>query len=127
MTIARKIIDHKIVRYGLIGTLSTLIHITMAFLYIYFINDSIYISNIIGFLSAFGFSYLFQSKFVFQHTISYKKALKYFMVQSFALLLSIVISDLTPLGNAYLEVILVSIILPIMTYFLHKIWTFSTH
>ncbi len=127
MIIARKMINHKIIRYGLIGILSTLIHVTMAFLYIYFVNDSIFISNIIGFLSAFGFSYLFQSKFVFQHTISYKKALKYFMVQSFALLLSIVISDLTSLGNAYLEVILVSIILPIMTYFLHKIWTFSTH
>lgn len=122
----RKITRHKIVRYGLVGTLSTLIHIMMAFLYIYYVNDSIFISNSVGFLSAFGFSYLLQSKVVFQHAVSYKKALKYFLVQFVALLVSIGISDFAPLDNAYVKVILVVIILPLATYFIHKIWTFST-
>lgn len=123
----RKIASYKIVRYGLIGGLSTLIHITMAFLYIYLVNDSIIVSNIIGFLCAFGFSYLLQSKLVFQHTISYKKALKYFLVQSLALSLSIGISNFAPLSNAYLGVILVVIMLPVITYFIHKTWTFSSY
>lgn len=122
----RKITRYKIVRYGLIGALSTLIHITMAFLYIYYVNASIFISNSVGFLSAFGFSYLLQSKVVFQHAVSYKNALKYFLVQFVALLVSIGISDFAPLDNAYVKVILVVIMLPLATYFIHKIWTFST-
>ena len=121
----QKISRHKIVRYGLIGTLSTLIHITMAFLTIYYVNDSILISNCVGFLFAFGFSYLLQSTLVFQHAISYHKALRYFVVQVVALLLSIGISDFAPLDNAYAKVVLVVIILPLSTYFIHKIWTFS--
>lgn len=121
----QKITRHTIVRYGLIGAFSTLIHITMAFLTIYYVNDSIFISNCIGFLSAFGFSYLLQSTLVFQHAISYHKALKYFVVQFVSLLLSIGISDFAPLDNAYIKVLLVVIILPLTTYFIHKVWTFS--
>jgi len=126
MVLVRKILSHKILRYGFIGALSTLIHITMAFLYIYLINDSIFLSNVVGFLCAFSFSYILQSKLVFKHKISYTKALKYFLVQSFALLLSIGISSYAPLSNSYLGVILVVAILPLITYFLHKIWTFSS-
>lgn len=121
----RKISSHKIVRYGFIGALSTLIHITMAFLTIYAISDSIFISNSVGFLCAFGFSYWLQSVFVFKHALSYHKALKYFVVQFAALLLSMAVTYLAPLDNAYLKVLLVVIILPLCTYVIHHLWTFS--
>jgi len=121
----RTISSHKIVRYGFIGGLSTLIHITMAFLTIYAISDSIFISNTVGFLCAFGFSYWLQSVLVFKHPLSVHKALKYFVVQFSALLLSMALTYFTPLDNAYLKVLLVVIILPLCTYVIHHLWTFS--
>ena len=120
-----KHLNHKIVKYGLVGGISTLIHITAAYAYIYMVNNSIFISNIVGFLSAFGFSYIVQSKFVFKHAISYVRAFKYFIVQFISLLIAIVISDYAPLENSYLKVILVIVLLPLITYFTHNVWTFS--
>ncbi len=120
-----KQLNHKIVRYGIVGGFSTLIHIVAAYVYIYIVSDSIFISNIVGFLSAFSFSYLLQSKLVFKHAISYMKAFKYFIVQFFSLLIAIFISNYAPLENSYLKVILVVILLPLITYLVHNIWTFS--
>jgi len=121
----QKISSHKILRYALIGALSTLIHITMAFLTIYYVNDSVFISNTVGFLCAFGFSYWLQSVLVFKHALSYHKALRYFVVQFAALLVSMAVSYLIPLDNPYLKVLLVVIILPLCTYVIHHLWTFS--
>ncbi len=120
-----KYLNHKIVRYAIVGGFSTLIHIIVAYVYIYTVNNSIFISNIVGFLSAFSFSYLVQSKLVFKHSISYIKAFKYFIVQFISLLIAIFISDYAPFENSYLKVILVVILLPLITYLMHNIWTFS--
>lgn len=115
----------KIVKYGLVGGISTIIHIVSAYLYIYFISDSIFTSNIIGFLSAFSFSYLLQSFYVFGRAISYKKAIKFFFVQFLSLLIAISISKYLVFYNSYLKVLLVIVILPLITYTAHKIWTFG--
>ncbi len=120
-----KHLNHKIIKYGLVGGIATLIHIVAAYVYIYLVNNSIFVSNIVGFLSAFTFSYIVQSKFVFGHAISYIKAFRYFIVQFISLLAAIAISSYVPLGNSYLKVILVVIMLPLITYIMHNIWTFS--
>jgi putative flippase GtrA len=117
----------KFVRYGIIGAISTGIHVTAAFAFIYFINKSLFLSNLFGFSWAYLFSYISQSKFVFESRISLEKALKYLFVQLFALLLSIELSNVADDFNIYLKVLLVVIILPIITFFIHKIWTFAKH
>ena len=121
----KKLFEFKIVRYGFIGGISTLIHIIVAFLYLHFVANSILFSNVSGFLSAFAFSYMVQSHFVFEHKLSLSKAWRYFIVQVVALMVSIVVAKYIPLDN-YLRVIVVAFILPLMTFFIHKLWTFST-
>lgn len=125
MQVISKYLNYRIVKYGFIGGVATIIHIAAAYTYLYIISDSIFASNIIGFLFAFAFSYTFQSKFVFNHSISYEKAIKYFVVQFASLLIAVTISNYAPLQNSYLKVILVIILLPIITYLTHKFWTFS--
>ncbi len=117
----------KLVRYSIIGIISTGIHLSTAFTFIYLVNQSLFLSNIFGFSSAYFFSYITQSKFVFESKISFQKALKYFIVQFFILLLSIVLSSMVEAFNLYLKVLLVVIICPIATFFIHKIWTFAEH
>lgn len=119
----QKILIFKITKYITIGGISTLIHFFTASLYIYLIKNSIFISNIIGFLTAYGFSYTMQSKLVFEHQITIKKALKYFIVQFGALILSILIADILRY-NIYIKIMAVTILLPLITFLIHKFWTF---
>ncbi len=116
---------HKLVRYALIGGISTLIHIVMASLYIFFINHSLFQSNIAGFLVAYLFSYTIQSKFVFEEEFSTGRAFKYFLVQIGALLIAILLTDKINEYNSYIKTIVVALLLPLITFFIHKFWTFK--
>lgn len=116
---------HKLVRYAFIGGFSTLIHIVIASLYIYFIDRSLFQSNIVGFSVAYFFSYTIQSKFVFEEKLSTGKAFKYFLVQIGALLISILLTDTMNEYNSYIKTIAVALLLPLVTFFIHKFWTFK--
>jgi len=118
------IFSYKIVRYGFIGGISTFIHISIASLFIYFISNSLFLSNITGFLVAYIFSYTVQSKFVFDNKISIEKATKYFLVQIGALIIAILLSDILNEFNSYIKSIIVAFLLPLVTFFIHKFWTF---
>lgn len=121
----KHLFPYEIIRYALVGGTATLIHVSVASLYIYFIHDSVFQSNIIGFLAAYVFSYLGQSKLVFQHAVGMQKAIKYFIVQFGALLLAIFSSEIFDSYNSYLRTLIVAILLPLITFVIHKFWTFS--
>ena len=114
----------RLVRYAIVGVVSTGIYIIAAFFLIYFVDDSIFSSNIFGFACAFLFSYLAQSKFVFNSNISFNKASKFFLVQFVSLLLAIGLTNLTQGLNAYFNVLLIVIMLPLITFIIHRLWTF---
>lgn len=122
-----KLFKYKIIRYGLVGGMSTLIHFLTASMYIYFVNSSVFQSNIIGFLVAYVFSYLMQSKFVFEYKINIEKAVKYFIVQFGVLLPAIVVSSLFDDYNSYIKTAIIVILLPLITFIIHKFWTFKEH
>ncbi len=120
----RKLLTNKIVRYGLVGGVSTFIHFIIALFYIYSINSSVFQSNMVGFTVAYIFSYTIQSKYVFDHAISLEKAIKYFIVQFSALLLAIIVSNLFE-TNSYLKTLIVVVLLPLITFLIHTFWTFK--
>ncbi len=121
----QKLLTYKIVRYGLIGGVSTFIHFVIASFYIYSIDSSVFQSNMVGFSIAYIFSYTIQSKYVFDHAISLEKSIKYFIVQFGALLLAIIVSNLFETTNSYLKTLIIVILLPIITFLIHSFWTFK--
>ncbi len=122
----QKILSYKIIRYGLLGGIATLIHFSFASLYIYSIHNSVFQANVTGFLIAYIFSYLMQSKFVFEHEVNIEKAIKYFIVQFGSLLLAIVTSSLfDTCNNSYIRTGIVVVLLPLITFVIHKFWTFK--
>ncbi len=120
-----KLFSFKIVRYGLIGGLSTLIHMSVAFLYLYYVSKALFVANIVGFFTAYLFSYVVQSRFVFSHALSWKKALKYFSVQFSSLLMALFISEQVDFVNTYVQTVIVVLVIPLITYVIHKMWTFK--
>ena len=115
----------QLIKYGLVGGVSTLIHILTASFYIYLFRENIYIANALGFTLAFAFSYTVQSLYVFKHSLDTFKLLKYFTVQFGALVVALESSNFLPLENLYIQTVIISILLPIFTFMIHKIWTFK--
>lgn len=117
-------LKEQIVKYGLVGSISTLIHIGAASLFVRFINESFMIANGVAFLFAFIFSYVAQSKFVFKSGVSLKKAVKFFFVQTISLILAVKLAELAVVFSVYLKIFMVAFILPLCAFVIHRIWTF---
>ncbi|MDB2562784.1 GtrA family protein [Sulfurimonas sp.] len=115
----------QLIKYGFVGVVSTLIHVTIASLYIYVFHENIYIANALGFTTAFAFSYTVQSLYVFKHSLDPLKLLKYFTVQFGALVVALESSNFLSLENLYTQTAIISILLPIFTFIIHKVWTFK--
>lgn len=123
--ICESYLNLQIVRYGIIGLISTAIHASVAYCFIYFIGDFFVLSNIVGFSVAYLFSYTMQAKFVFAGCVSFISGVKYLFVQVVALFLAIALSNMLGAVNVYLKILVVVLILPVITFFIHKMWTFS--
>lgn len=78
-----------LLRYGLVGVVSTCIHLTVAFVLLSLAEVGVFMANLAGFLCAFGFSYLVQAQYVFLANVCWQGSVRYFFVQTTALLLSI--------------------------------------
>jgi len=115
----------QLAKYGFFGVLATLIHLVSAWAVIYFFAASVFVANLIAFLTAFGFSYVFQTLYVFKSSFHLLKFVKFFAVQFGTFLFAYVISDVFPVSNSYLHTLLIVAIMPLVTFTIHKFWTFK--
>lgn len=122
-----EVLDKQFVRYALVGGIATFIHLFIAFLFIWLIAPSSLIANVLGFCCAFIFSYLMQSQFVFKQITTLTNAWRFFVVQFSALMTAQLISLFLSSYSPYWRVIFVVLLLPICTYFIHRIWTYKEH
>ncbi len=125
LKLKKVLLCYRLIRFGITGALATLTHLVIAFSILYFTNLSVWFANLIGFLCAFCLSYLMQTLFVFKKVLSFSNLSRFFTVQFSALICSQSLSELIGTANHYLQVILVVIAIPLITYIIHKIWTFK--
>ena len=125
MRIIKRLLAIRIIRFGLTGGIATLTHILVAFSALRFLEASVFTANIAGFCSAFSLSYLMQSLFVFQKSLTLQNAGRFFIVQASALLVSQLISECLSGVNDYIRVLFVVFLLPVITYVIHKVWTYK--
>ncbi|GDY27277.1 hypothetical protein AHAT_31670 [Agarivorans sp. Toyoura001] len=120
-----KLLTLRIVRYGLTGGVATLIHFSIALLVLAQLPQDFALANFVGFSLAFIFSYLVQTRWVFQKALAINNAMRFFAVQLGALCLSVWLSSqLTHYPN-FVKVGLVIVLLPAITFVIHRFWTFS--
>jgi putative flippase GtrA len=124
-SLIERLLQYRVVRFILTGGMATAIHIMVAFLFLHFIRDSVLYANIFGFTIAFFFSYFAQTLLVFKRKVNWNNAVKFFAVQFASLMAAQGISALFSDVNSYARVLIVVGILPIITYIVHKVWTFS--
>ena len=121
----RAILEHRIVRFALVGGMATFTHITVAFMFIRLVANEVFLANLLGFGCAFGLSYFLQSLFVFRKNTSWKNASRFFLVQLTGLLIAQLISQLLVAYSPYYRILFVVFLIPLVTYFIHKIWTYN--
>ncbi|MEN4053544.1 GtrA family protein [Sulfurimonas sp. NWX79] len=112
-------------KYGFFGVVATLVHLFVAWTVIYLFNSSVFVSNLFAFLTAFVFSYVFQTLYVFQSSFHFIKLAKFFAVQFGTFLFSYILSDIFPIQNSYLHTLVIVAIMPLVTFMIHKFWTFK--
>ncbi len=120
-----RLLQYRIIRFILTGGMATAIHIAVAFLFLRFAQDNVLYANICGFTIAFFFSYFAQTLLVFKHKVNWNNAIKFFAVQFASLMAAQGISEIFSDVNSYARVLIVVVILPVITYIVHKVWTFS--
>jgi|APSaa5957512535_1039671.scaffolds.fasta_scaffold265713_2 putative flippase GtrA len=112
-------------RYVMVGGLATLIHILVAYLYLYYIDYSLFLSNTIAFFIAFAYSYNFQTLYVFRSKISFINFVKFLIVQLIIIATSMLIIDNISIYNYYIKTVFILIIITPASFLLHKFWTFN--
>jgi len=120
-----KILLLQLSRYGFFGIIATLIHLLSAWLLIYGLSTSVLFANSCAFLIAFIFSYIFQSKYVFRTTFDKQKFVRFFTVQSGAFFLAYMLSTWFRLENQYMQTLLIVAVIPLISFVIHKLWTFK--
>ncbi|MCK5165230.1 MAG: GtrA family protein [Desulfobacula sp.] len=117
-------LHYQLIKYGIVGGISTAIHFCTASLFVLLIYESLMFSNVTGFMIAFIWSYYAQSKFVFNSSLSTKKGTKFFIVQAISLVLAVNLASLAETISIYLKIFIVALVLPICAFAIHKLWTF---
>jgi len=115
----------QIIKYGLLGVIATLIHLLSAWVIIYLFASTVFISNTVAFFIAFSFSYVAQTLYVFNSQFHILKFLKFFTVQFGTFLFSFFISNIIVIQSSYLHTLLIVAIMPLITFTIHKFWTFK--
>ena len=115
----------QLTKYGIFGVIATLIHLFTAWALIYFFQTTVFISNMLAFFVAFSFSYIFQTLYVFKTIFHFSKLFKFFTVQFGTFLFSYILSEMLSIQNNYLHTLLIVAIMPLITFVIHKFWTFK--
>ena len=112
-------------RYVMVGGLATLIHLLVAYMYLYYVEYSLFLSNTIAFFVAFAYSYSYQTLYVFRRKISLINLAKYLIVQLIMITVAVLIIDNISIYNYYIKTVFVLIIITPTSFLLHKFWTFK--
>ena len=112
-------------RYVMVGGLATLIHLLVAYMYLYYVEYSLFLSNTIAFFVAFAYSYSYQTLYVFRRKISLINLAKYLIVQLIMITAAMLIIDNISIYNYYIKTVFVLIIITPTSFLLHKFWTFN--
>ena len=112
-------------RYVMVGGLATLIHLLVAYMYLYYVEYSLFLSNTIAFFVAFAYSYSYQTLYVFRRKIILINLAKFFIVQLIMINAAMLILDNISIYNYYIKTVFVLIIITPTSFLLHKFWTFN--
>ncbi|MFA0608575.1 GtrA family protein [Vibrio sp. 10N.222.49.B4] len=126
--LARYFFRYKsLIKFGTIGVVNTLVHTTLVILAVEIVRLNPVLSNIIAFFITNILSYFMNAYWVFSSKVSVSKYLKFLFASATALIGTVLFSSLAEAMNWHylIGIVLISTVLPLITYFVYKVWVFS--
>lgn len=126
LALLRKRPPDKLLKFGVTGLGSTLIHIIVASILISGFDTNTQLGNGSAFVVATLFSYTVNTLWSFSNTITSKNALRFIIVSIGGLGLTIVISLIADSLSLHymLGIAMIVISVPIYTFLAHSLWTY---
>lgn len=118
----------QFVKFSMIGAINTLIHIIITISIVELLHFHPIVANSLAFLSANMFSYWANSRWSFRTKLSGMRFVRFVTISIVGLLITVGGSGLAEIMNWHylVGVAIVVCALPILTFVLHKYWTFSS-
>ncbi|AOJ05528.1 MULTISPECIES: GtrA family protein [Burkholderia] len=119
-------IGARIVRFGVSGALSTVLHATIAGTLMGAFTTTAVQANAIAFVSATGASYLLNTLWSFSAPLRWRNVMRFLIVSAAGLMLTMAISrGVQALGVAAAwSIAAVVVLVPPFTFAMHRIWTY---
>lgn len=116
----------QMIRFGLVGTLNTIIYIVIATIFIKFITGSQVIANCTAFILATCFSYIAHTTYSFRSSFSKKVFVKFIIVTAICFFTTALIAKMAEFLNLNYKLgIFINLsINPLLSYLLHRLWTY---
>ena len=117
----------QLMRFGIVGVLSTLIHACIATIMIKFLLSSQVVANCSAFVCATFFSYIAHTRYSFVASFSKKTSLRFIVVVSICFFITAILAKIAEYFNMpyQIGIVLVLSIVPIISYLLHRFWTYK--
>jgi putative flippase GtrA len=123
-----KVLSKSIIRFGLVGALSTIIDVSLLNIFIH-LHASLLVATAIGFLVASLNGYYLNSSFVFKRKHSYEGYFKFFVVVFTGLLITELIVHLLTYMNPAMNFNVAKLVAVVVVFFWNygfsKIWAFK--
>lgn len=127
-TLAKYIVKYQsLIKFGVIGVVNTLMHATLVVLTVEFVRLNPVFANIIAFFITNICSYFMNSYWVFYSKVSILSYFRFLFASATALIGAVFFSSLAEFMEWHymIGIILISTVLPLVTYFVYKLWVFS--
>jgi putative flippase GtrA len=118
--------SRKLIKFGITGIGSTLIHVIVASILISGFTSSTQVGNGVAFIIATVFSYTVNTLWSFSNTINSKNAFRFIVASLLGLGLTILISLIADKAGLHylLGIAIIVTTVPIYTFLVHSIWTY---
>lgn len=123
----RDLYETRAVRFMVIGVLNTGIHLSIVAALTNFLNSPQVISNVAAYLSASSISFIANSLWTFNKTIAIQRYYRFHLVGTLGVCVSITFGMLADVfdWHYFLTVFLTGLGIPVISFVLHKKFTFS--
>ncbi|MFZ4791973.1 MAG: GtrA family protein [Candidatus Competibacteraceae bacterium] len=115
------------IRFALVGSFVTVLHIIVATILIEFLYIHPSISNALAFLCSNLVSYILNTVWSFEKSLNYQSFVRFFTVSFVGFLVTVSIASFAQMMGWHYQIgiAMIVIIVPIISFIIHKKWTYN--
>lgn len=122
-----KLWHKQFMRYGLVGAISTTIHVVAAFFFLNIVGVTLLMANVGAFFTAISVSYFGNALWSFEAGGEVRSMGRFFAASGVTLALIVLISNGVTMAGLppYTGILMIAVVIPIVGFLIQKLWVFN--